>query len=203
MGRNVSAIVSGLGFGCGFLTALDKERQKLGISEEDFHVAIKDDSPLIKRFADLIAESCKPKFSTYRLSVDYDRSVEDGIAAGKYDWTNDNITQKNFPSNRKSVAEVDVQLVPFGRVMTTDAVARELDKLGLRPAELPELLTLGERHPDLQREFPIIALGSRWRYPGGDWSVPCLSRYGAERGLDLGWVGRGGSVVCRFAAVSK
>lgn len=59
--KDVSAIVSGMGFALGFLTALDKERKKLGVSDADFHEAIKDESPLIGKFASMIAESCRPK----------------------------------------------------------------------------------------------------------------------------------------------
>ena len=61
MAKNVPATVSGAGLITGFWSVLEKERQKLGISDEDFHVAIKEESPLIKKFADMIAESCRPK----------------------------------------------------------------------------------------------------------------------------------------------
>lgn len=145
----------------------------------------------------------KPQFPTYKLTVNYDRTVADGIAAGKYDWANDNITQQNFPSKRSGMAEVNVQLVPFGRVMTTDEVTRELDKLDLRSAELPELLALGGKHPDLQKEGPIVALSSRWQDSYGHWFVPYLRRHDAGRALDLHWTVSQWNVIFRFAAVSK
>ncbi len=84
MARNVSAIVSGLGFGCGFLTALDKERQKLGVSDEDFHAAIKEESPLIKKFADLIAESCKPKLLELVGTIDIPVTTERFVAKDRF-----------------------------------------------------------------------------------------------------------------------
>lgn len=59
--KDVSAVVSGLGLGCGFITALDKARRECGVNDDDFHAAIAEESPLIPKFADMIAESCKPK----------------------------------------------------------------------------------------------------------------------------------------------
>lgn len=59
--KDVSAVVSGLGLGCGFIIALDKARQKLGVSEENFHAAIAEESPLILKFAEMIAEFSRPK----------------------------------------------------------------------------------------------------------------------------------------------
>jgi len=141
--------------------------------------------------------------NAYRLIVNYDRSVEKAIKAGRYDWTNDNITSKNFPTKRSETAEIDIELIHFNRDMSTDEVLAELDKKGLRPAELHELLALGEKHPDLQREFPIIALGSVWRRSSGFRSCPCLSKDGSERDLDLGWFGHEWDARCRFAALRK
>ncbi|MBI3589296.1 MAG: hypothetical protein HY093_02685 [Candidatus Liptonbacteria bacterium] len=203
MAKSVPATVSGAGLITGFWSALEKARQKRGISDADFHAAVTEESPLIERFAEMILESSKPKFPTYTLSINYDRSVADGIAAGKYDWVNSDITQDHFPSKRNDTAEVGVQLVHFERDMTTDDVLCELDKLGLRPAELPELLALGEKHPDLQREFPVVALGSRWLHSHGRWLVPALARHDAERALRLRWVDVGWGGIYRFAAVSK
>jgi len=201
--KDVSATVSGAGFIAGFWAQLGKERQKRGISDEDFHAAVSEESPLIPKFADMIAESCWPKISTYTVPVNYDRSVADGIAAGKYDWVNSDITQEHFPPTRSGIVQVGIHLVHFGRNTTTDEVERELDKRGLRSAELPELLALGEKHPNLQREFPINALGSRWPSSGGDWIVSCLSRHAAERHLYLPWTLHEWRGVYRFAAVSK
>ncbi len=137
------------------------------------------------------------------LVVNYDRSVEDGIKAGKHDWSDNNIISSRFPSEEAGTKEVSIELIHFGRYMETDEVLSELDKIGMRPATLKELLALGEKHSDLQREFPIIALGSVWQVPLGDRNWAYLDRSGSERRLYLRWIGSEWRVSCRFAAVRK
>jgi len=145
----------------------------------------------------------KPAGNTYPLSVDYGRTVEDGVKAGRYDWVNSDITSRNFPTQRKGTAEVAVVLINFNRYVSTDEALRELDRMGYRPAELHELLALGEKYPEVQLNFPIVALGSVWHGRLGCRFVPYLGRVGSKRTLSLGWVGDGWSEVCRFAAVRK
>ncbi len=141
--------------------------------------------------------------TSYSMSVDYDRPVKDGIKAGKYDWKNDDITAEHFPSQETGTKDATVELFHYGKDISTDEVIADMDKHGYRPATLKEILALGEKHPDLQREFPIIGLGSVWRSPPGGRYCPYLFRDGSGRRLSLGWFGNGWSDVCRFAAVRK
>ena len=87
--------------------------------------------------------------------------------------------------------------------MGSDEVLKKLEKLGLRPATLPELLAFGATYPNKQRKFPIVALGSVWRYWEGYRFVPYLWENGARRDLGLGWLERGWDAYYRFAAVRK
>lgn len=137
------------------------------------------------------------------VTVNRDRSIADGIKAGKYNWSNDSINDKNFPRSGKGTEEAEIILVHFDKLMSTDKVLKELDKRNLRPADLQELLAIGEQHPDKQRQFPIIALASVWRDPGGRRFVPYLGRLGSIRRLDLDWIDDDWSDICRFAAVRK
>lgn len=139
----------------------------------------------------------------FPLKVNYDLSVESLVAHGKYDWKNDNITTNNFPTVRKGEANLVLELVHFNKVLTSEEVLKELDKMGYRPAELHELLSFGEKYPDIQRQFTVFALGSLWRYWNGDRLVPYLRRCGGGRGLDLSYFSYGWGGRCRFAAVRK
>ena len=99
--------------------------------------------------------------------------------------------------------DLEIVLVHFNRDISSEDALKEMDALGLRPAKIEEPLAFGETHPDIQREFPIIALGSVWRGRNGDRGVPFLVGWGGRRGLrldwfEVGWIGR-----CRFAAVRK
>ncbi len=143
------------------------------------------------------------KQKVFPIKVNYDLSVESLVINGKYDWKNDAITGKNFPTTRKGEADLVLELVHFNKVLTSEEVLKELDKKGLRPAELHELLTFGEKYPDIQRQFPVIALGSLLRGWGGDRGVPYLYRFGGERGLDLYYFDNRWIEFCRFAAVRK
>ena len=141
--------------------------------------------------------------NTYLVTVNYDLSVKDAVKAGKYDWTKDDITTKHFPSKRVGIAEQKIILVHFNRDIKVDEAIRELDKMGFRPAELPELLALGAKYPDIQRDFPVIALGSVWRNPDGDRYCAYLCGLGSVRSLNLNWFAGWWRDFCRFAAVSK
>ena len=139
----------------------------------------------------------------FSISVNYDLSVESLVAQGKYDWKSSYITSKNFSTTRKGEATLNLELVPLNQVLTSEEVIAELKKQGLRPAELHELLAFGAKYPDEQRKYPIVALGSVWRYWDGYRHVPYLWRDGSERNLNLNyfvlrWLGH-----YRFLAVRK
>jgi len=147
----------------------------------------------------------KPADNIYPLSVDYGRSVEDGVRAGRYDWVNPNITSHNFPTKRRGRAEVVLELICFDREISSYEVLFEIDKRGYRPANLQELLAFGEKYPEVQREFPVVALDSVWQDRGGDLYAPCLGNdLGKERDLSLKWIAKdfkNWEDTCRFAVV--
>ena len=133
--------------------------------------------------------------------VDYSRTLGQMIEAGHYNYADKSITPKNFPLTGEGQVELDLCLVHFNRDITSEAAMKELEKMGMRPATLPELLALGEKYPEEQRQYPMIALGSVWRSPHGDRSVPCLGGWRGGRLLSLRWFGGGWIADCRFLAV--
>lgn len=145
----------------------------------------------------------KPAGNSYPLFVNYDFPVGDAVKLGNYNWVNSDITSKNFPTTRTGKAEVVVKLIHFNRYISTNKALRELDRMGYRPAELHELIAFGAKYPDVQREFPIVALGSVWRGRFGYRYVPSLFGSGSERDFDLDWVGCGWGGFYRFVAVRK
>jgi hypothetical protein len=140
------------------------------------------------------------------LTVDYGQTLEQMIANGKYNWHNSNITEKNFPLPAGLVGEkivVSAKLFYFSSVISSKEAIAEMNKDGYRPATLAELLALGEARPDLQRQFPILALGSVWRDVNGYHHVSCLGVNDLERELSLYWFGSDWDASCRFLAVRK
>ena len=57
-------------------------------------------------------------------------------------------------------------------------------KANCKSATIKELLNFGEKHPEVQRDFPIIALGSIVKLRGSR-RVGCLDKRGSDRRLYL------------------
>lgn len=141
--------------------------------------------------------------STFSLKVNYDLSVGSLVAHGKYDWKSNNITSKNFPTTRKGEVDLTIELVHFNKVLTTEEVIAELNKKGLRPAKLHELLSFGEKYPEEQGKYPVIALGSVWQYRRARWLVPYLHGDVYVRILGLVYFGHKWDAHSRFLAVRE
>ena len=154
-------------------------------------------------FANIFVRADNTIAGIFRLQVNYDLSVREAIMAGNYDWKNGDINGKNFSSKRSSSALIDIRLVHFNKDMSFEDVLKELNKMGLRPAKLPELLALGAECPAEQRKYPVVALGSVWQDWFGGRSVAYLLGDDGERGLGLGCFDGGWGGGCRFAAVCK
>lgn len=138
-----------------------------------------------------------------KLTIDYAKTVEQAIADGQYDWKNNDITAEHFctsPEMAGKKVQVSAKLFHFDQDITSEGVISEMDKAGYRPANLIELLVLGFLFPELQRQFPIVALGSVWNVAR---RVPVLIMDDDGRGLNLGWFGDGWGGRCRFLAVHK
>ncbi|MDP3999467.1 MAG: hypothetical protein Q8P76_02640 [bacterium] len=127
---------------------------------------------------------------------------------GRFDWINSDITEKNFPVNRRENGEVEMKvfttqdLVGETRNVNSEEVIQSLKEKGYRPAELPESLAYAKANPDEQRKYPIVALGSVWRDFDGDRYVPFLYD-GGGRDLDLHWYDDDWDERCRFLGVRK
>ena len=202
------AMMSGAGWIGSFASKLTKALHKKGVSKEQIHELVKDgDAPdtLVEKVAAVLAEAMQVAANLFRIVVDYSMTIEQMIAAGCYDWKNSDITAKHFPipPSKYGKKEAAIELVHFNRYIERDDALRELDKMGLRPAELPELLAFGASYPEKQREFPIVALGSVWQRWHCDRSVACLGSGSGRRGLSLYYFDIGWPSHYRFAAVPK
>ncbi len=109
---------------------------------------------------------------TIKTVINYDRSIEELVEAGKYDeseipskvWC----CERGVGENKKQQGKEGIEFRLFSRDdrcglsfndCTTDVMkCMELD--GFRPATLKELLVYGEKNPDDQRVTPIIGFGT-------------------------------------------
>lgn len=201
--KDVVAIVSGAGWIAGFADKLIRELRQRNVTDEQIHSLVTDDGEIpMDKIADAFAEVLCSR-NIFRVTVDYTQSLAEMIAAGKYDWINPDITADNFPISGNDQVEVNLELIHFNRTMESDDVLKELDKAGLRPATIAELLAFGIKYPEKQREFPVVALGSIWQGRGGDRDVPGLWSLSDVRSLSLSWFESRWDEDCRFAAARK
>lgn len=199
-----SAIARGASMAADVWGKLDDRVKAKGGTEDAMHILAKDEgAPLLDVIADILVKAELKTRKRFPVEVDYAKSLADMVKAGKYDYASDNIVAKNFPIEGTGVVETELVLVHFDRDIGSDAAIKELEQMGLVPCKIEHLLALGAKHPDLQREYPIICLGSSWVGSGGDRDVPYLSDWRAGRRLDLDWFGSRWGRYCRFAAVRK
>lgn len=202
--KNVDAMISAAGFITALITNLLAEVKSLGGSSDDVHRLVNPEGKtLIKQIAQLIVDSGKKAKQSFQISFDWEISFDEMVKAGKYGYVNRNITQKNFPLDAEGKSEEEVFILHFDRNLTSEQAIAEMDKQGLRPATSTHALHFGAKHPEEQRKYPIIFLGSSWVSSGGRRIVPCLCVYGDKRKLYLGWFSGGWDADCRFAAVRK
>lgn len=177
------------------------ERKNLSISQ-----AIKIISEHAEEYGKIEKELSTIQSDDLVLSVDYGKTLEQMIVNGRYDGKNDDINSKNFPFNPKLIglnSEISVKLFHFDFNIYSVNVITEMSKVAYRPATLAELLSLGEAYPGLQRQFPIVGLGSVWDYAVVGSSAPVLSSDNFGRILCLPWFGIHWDNSYRFLGVCK
>lgn len=137
------------------------------------------------------------------LTVGEKATTEEMVRAGEYNYANENITTANFPITRRGQRKL--YLVHYKKDMDTKEVEAAVAAMGDKElAKVEDLLAVGAhpKHKELQREFPIICLGSS-AVLGGPRSVPCLSGWHGRRKLILYCYGSRWSDICRFLLVGK
>ncbi|OGD67124.1 hypothetical protein A2442_01870 [Candidatus Campbellbacteria bacterium RIFOXYC2_FULL_35_25] len=140
---------------------------------------------------------------TFTILVDETKTVEELVVEGNYDWSDSNVTSKNFPRSEEGTKDKkEVALFHFNKTMTSEDVIAEMKKDGYRPATIFELLALGVTQPELQRGFPIIALGSDCTFDGSR-HVAYLYESAGGRNLHLLWLDNDWNDYCRFVGLRR
>jgi hypothetical protein len=140
---------------------------------------------------------------TFRVTVNYARALEDMIKDAGYTWSNPDINAKTYPVVRTGIAELELQLVNFDRVVETQDVVTELHERSFRSATLPDLLAYSSTYNNPQPDCPIVALGSSWLHPCGGHRVPFLWTGHSGRRLDLYWLENRWERDFRFLAIRQ
>jgi hypothetical protein len=103
-------------------------------------------------------------YQRFPITVDYDQSIEDLVAAGSYYRTYSEISSKNFPSEATGTRELQVALVQLGDNSSISKILSTQSSAGLRPATIRELLSFAVTYPEMLKHFTIAGLGSSRTY---------------------------------------
>lgn len=133
------------------------EARGADVGETFYRLASSDGEETLNKIADMMINVA---IDTYRITVDGSKSLAEMVAAGRYNYVHPNITSENFPSKMTGKMDIDTVLVHLGQRFPSRTVLAELDKRGLRPATIFELLAFGAKNSGKQQKFPIVALGS-------------------------------------------
>ncbi len=136
------------------------------------------------------------------LIVDYSQTLEVMIAAGRYDWKNNDITAKRFPIEGKGTVEFEAALFHFDKDISSEDAKKQIEEAGYEVGKIEHVLSFGANYPEEQRKFPIIGLGSVGKVIGRR-GVPYLCGLDSGRGLSFSWWGSGWRAGCRFLGVRK
>jgi hypothetical protein len=142
---------------------------------------------------------------TYKVVVDYSKSLSEMINLGEYGHVSDAIDDRYFSFVGVGQHEVELVLVHLGRPAWTKEVLEEMSEQGLEPAKIEHLLAFGAKYKDIQCEFPIVALGS-YRHPGSVRGYcPCLDKRMGRREIqnDSDSWGSSWKACHRFLAIRK
>ena len=220
-----SAIVSGAGFAAALWIAVEVAVRKAGGSDEDIHrLGTEEGKDTLCKMARVVvlrgkceisvpesavvpatppSPATPPTPSTYQVTVDHGQTLEEMIAAGRYDMRKNYITAEHFPVQGTGKVDVELHLVHLNRSASTNTVLAELDRRNLRPATLPDLLAFGAKYHNIQKDFPIVALGSVWQDRYGRRIVAGLELWDGGRALGLFWIEGGWGGRYRFLAARK
>lgn len=140
----------------------------------------------------------------FRLTVDYNQSLEQMIAAGRYEaWRKDRITADRFQIKGEGIIEYDATCLNWydGYINTFISSKMALEKIGKTrwiPATIEPLLSFGMTFPEAQWTETIAAIGSV--NESDDRDVPFLEGY---RGRKLGCLPfySGWPSACRFLVI--
>ncbi len=145
------------------------------------------------------APTLEPTLTQFTYMADLDADVETLKKAGNYTYADSYVSTQNFPITKRGKQEVTATLVHFNKDMDSEAVIAWLDANGLRAGDNQELLNFGIKHPEEQRKYPIVQLGS----VSSAGYVSYLNGRDGNRSLDCHGFRNGWHARCRFLAFPK
>ncbi len=154
-------------------------------------------------FRNVLADDFVVACHVHELEVDFNMPLDALVAQGRYDIPSRLLEDVSGESKDEGRRILEVRVVHFGRKMSEDEVLVALSKRQLKPACLWVQCAVGAHHGELQRDFPIVALGTSHESIQRGETYPILDEVGGDRTLRFGAppVGEKWSASMRFLAV--
>lgn len=185
--KNVSLVVSGAGWIGGFAEGLIKALREREISDEAIHSLVTEGGKLpIAKIADVLADFIWRMKKIFQIVVGGNRTTEEVIKAGKYDWVDPHIDSKSFPIESRRNDEVTIEIMEDSAFdLSSEEAIRDADIFrGLERPSYEDALFFGEQFPEEQkRRREIVFLHTPWRDSSiNDYVLALLS---TSRGREL------------------
>ena len=142
----------------------------------------------------------------FTLNVDYRLTFKQMFDACNFKSSEAILRERNFPFSavlNPRLETITVKLFYFNRGFHAEDAILVMKKNGYRPATIAELFAFSCAYPDLQRRFPIIALGSVMKDKNGDFCSPFIVGPKCNSQIGVFWNGSGCYRFCRFLAVKQ
>jgi len=140
---------------------------------------------------------------SFQINTTGNRTAEEVVAAGNYDWRNDWVNGENFPMRPMPEGPREIVFLEFDHDPGSEEVLAEAQRQGFDRPMYEDALFFGEQHPEEQRNGPIVFLHEPRQDPVGYLVVLVLGCGGRDRHLLLRCFGRSWDRRCRFAFVRK
>jgi hypothetical protein len=202
--KDVSILLSAAGWIGSLIGEIIPALRERGIPDEEIHAYVKAEGKVsVGIIADALARAIQQAKNIFQLIVGQHKTTEEAVAAGKYDWTNDNANSRNFPYRTRTAGKKEVVLLESEYDLTSEQVLAEAEKQGLARPDYEDALDFGEQHPDIQRKWPVVFLHEPWQDSAGYRIVVVLHSYSSGRRLDLHYFDIKWNRCYRFAFVRK
>jgi hypothetical protein len=201
--KDVPAMMSAVGWVTSLVDGLYKDLISKGATAEEIHSLATSNGVLpIGIIGDALMNVIRQLKNFFQLAISGNRTTEEAVRAGKYDWSNDDVNSQNFPM-RPGCGHSKIEIIDFGREISSEDALIEAAKLGLERPDYEDALFFGEQFPEKQREHPIVFLHEPWQDSGRGLSVLVLDGDSSRRGLYLHLFGGSWGRDCVFAFARK
>jgi hypothetical protein len=145
---------------------------------------------------------------TYPVMVNRDLTIAERVTARQFTWVNSNINDSNFTFYGTGIDTVTMEFVAHQGEAHISVMLAELEKHGLRPATLQELMAFGEHYTSPTSELPILSIESaiylesavgQAQYP---YVIPSQSK-GEQPSLQISAVDMSWRIPCYIAGIRE